>query len=52
MALDNLIGLTLSESDLSILDQALSSIENVLSGKTINLTPDQRQKKKTFPLDQ
>ncbi|SDR03533.1 hypothetical protein SAMN05421664_3219 [Chryseobacterium soldanellicola] len=43
MALDNLISLTFSESDLSILDQALSSIENVLSGKTINLTPDQRQ---------
>ncbi|SEW09426.1 hypothetical protein SAMN05421841_0997 [Chryseobacterium wanjuense] len=43
MALDNLISLTFSESDLTTIDQALSSIENILLGKTINLTPEQRQ---------
>lgn len=43
MAFDNLISLTFSESDLTTIDQALQNIEAVLSGKTINLTPEQRQ---------
>lgn len=43
MALDNLISLTFSDSDLAAIDQALQSIETVLHGKTINLTPEQRQ---------
>jgi len=43
MALDNLISLSFSADELNQLDQALQTIETVLSGKTINLTPDQRQ---------
>lgn len=43
MALDNLISIAFSESDLTTLDQAIQTIETVLSGKTINLTPEQRQ---------
>lgn len=43
MALDNLISLSFSNDELSTLDQALQNIETVLSGKTINLTPEQRQ---------
>jgi len=43
MALDNLISLSFSAGDLTSLDQALQTIETVLSGKTINLTPEQRQ---------
>lgn len=43
MAFDNLISLSFSSSDLTTIDQALQSIETILSGKTINLTPDQRQ---------
>ena len=43
MALDNLISITFSESDLTTLEQAIQSIETVLNGKTINLTPEQRQ---------
>lgn len=43
MALDNLISLTFSENDLATIDQALNSIATVLTGKTVNLTPDLRQ---------
>lgn len=43
MAFDNLISLSFSSSDLTTIDQALQSIETILSGKTINLTSDQRQ---------
>jgi len=43
MALDNLISIAFSESDLATLDQAIQTIETVLYGKTINLTPEQRQ---------
>jgi hypothetical protein len=43
MAFDNLISLTFSENDLTTIDQAIQTIEAVLSGKTINLTPEQRQ---------
>lgn len=43
MALDNLISLSFSNSDLDTIDKALQDIQTVLAGKTINLTPDQRQ---------
>ncbi|PIF46627.1 hypothetical protein CLU96_3665 [Chryseobacterium sp. 52] len=43
MALDNLISLSFSNDELTALDQALQAIHTALSGKTINLTPEQRQ---------
>ena len=43
MALENLISISFTEAELTQLDQAISSIEAVLQGKTINLTPEQRQ---------
>jgi methyl coenzyme M reductase subunit C-like uncharacterized protein (methanogenesis marker protein 7) len=43
MALDNLISLSFSNEELAALDQALQTIQTTLSGKTINLTPDERQ---------
>jgi len=43
MTLDNLISLSFTIEELSNLDQALQTIETVLSGKTINLTPEERQ---------
>ncbi len=43
MALENLISISFSEAELAQLDQAITSIENVLQGKTINLDSEQRQ---------
>lgn len=43
MAFDNLISVSFSQEELTALDQAIQSIESTLSGKTINLTPEQRQ---------
>lgn len=43
MVLDNLINVCFSNEDLTPIDQALQSIESILAGKTVNLTPDQRQ---------
>ena len=43
MALDNLISLSFTAEELTQLDQALQTIGTVLSGKTINLTPEERQ---------
>lgn len=43
MALDNLISLSFSNEELAAIDQALQAIQTALSGKTINLTPEQRQ---------
>ena len=43
MALDNLISVSFTTEELSKLDQALQTIGTVLSGKTINLTPEERQ---------
>lgn len=43
MALDNLISLSFTTEEFTQLDKALQSIETVLSGKTINLTPEERQ---------
>lgn len=43
MALDNLISVSFSSEELAVIDQALSQIEKVLKGKTVSLTPDERQ---------
>lgn len=43
MALENLISVEFSNAELTKLDDAISIIESVLLGKTINLTPEQRQ---------
>jgi len=43
MALDNLISLSFSNEELTAIDQAIQAIHTALSGKTINLTPEQRQ---------
>lgn len=43
MALENLISVEFSNAELTKLDDAISMIESVLLGKTINLTPEQRQ---------
>ncbi|MEJ5049760.1 hypothetical protein WH221_07955 [Chryseobacterium culicis] len=43
MALDNLISVSFSKTDLETIDKAIQDIQSVLIGKTINLTPDQRQ---------
>ncbi|AZA77327.1 hypothetical protein EG347_07305 [Chryseobacterium sp. G0186] len=43
MALDNLISVSFSKTDLETIDKALQDIQSVFLGKTINLTPDQRQ---------
>lgn len=43
MALENLISVEFSNAELTKLDDAISIIESVLIGKTINLTPEQRQ---------
>jgi len=43
MALENLISVEFTNSELEKLDDAISMIESVLQGKTINLTPEQRQ---------
>lgn len=43
MALENLISVSFTEAELNILDTALSDIEQVLEGKAVNLTPDERR---------
>lgn len=43
MALNNLISLSFSEAELTQIDQAITNLETVLQGKTIHLTPEQRQ---------
>ncbi len=43
MALENLISLTFTEEELNNLDTHLSGIRSILNGKTVNLTPEQRQ---------
>ncbi len=42
MALENLIGVTFSDKELHQLTHGIQAIREVLSGKTINLTPEQR----------
>ncbi len=43
MAFENLISVTFTEAELTQLDTAINAIAQVLQGKTINLTPEQRQ---------
>ncbi len=43
MAFENLISVTFTEAELQTLDTALDNIAGVLRGKTVNLTPDERQ---------
>lgn len=43
MAFENLISLEFSAEELATLDTALTTIAGVLQGKTVNLTPAQRQ---------
>ncbi|WP_378180890.1 hypothetical protein [Aquimarina sp. SS2-1] len=43
MALENLISVSFTEEELAQLDQHLLGIRQILNGKTVNLTPDQRR---------
>lgn len=43
MALENLISIEFTTEELTALDTHLQGIQQVLAGKTVNLTPDQRQ---------
>ena len=43
MALENLISVEFTNAELAQLDTAFNTIQSVLQGKTINLTPEQRQ---------
>jgi len=43
MALNNLLSVTFTEAELTQIDNALTAIETALQGKTIHLTPEQRQ---------
>jgi hypothetical protein len=43
MAFENLISVVFTQAELQTFDDALNKIATVLQGKTINLTPDQRQ---------
>lgn len=43
MALENLISIEFTAAELATLDTALNSIQAVLAGKVVNLTPAQRQ---------
>ncbi|PKV52822.1 hypothetical protein ATE84_4950 [Aquimarina sp. MAR_2010_214] len=42
MALENLISVTFTEDELNKLTQGIATIKEVLLGKTVNLTPEQR----------
>ena len=43
MSLDNLISFDLSDEEVKTINEAVSSIETILEGKTVNLTPEERQ---------
>ncbi|RZS93873.1 hypothetical protein [Aquimarina brevivitae] len=43
MALENLISISFTEEELTQLDSHLLGIRQILTGKTVNLTPDQRR---------
>ena len=43
MALENLISVSFTEEELIQLDSHLLGIRQILTGKTVNLTPDQRR---------
>ncbi|KAB8151444.1 hypothetical protein EZY14_018155 [Kordia sp. TARA_039_SRF] len=43
MALENLISIEFTQEELTNLDTHLEAIQQILAGKTVNLTPEQRQ---------
>lgn len=43
MALENLISIEFTQEELTNLDAHLDGIQQILAGKTVNLTPDQRR---------
>lgn len=43
MALDNVISVEFSSEELKKISDALTAIEEVMKGKSVNLTPDERQ---------
>lgn len=43
MALENLISIEFTEEELNKIDAGLASIEEVLKGKAVNLSPDERR---------
>lgn len=43
MAFENLIQVTFTDKELTKIDSALQSIETVLKGKTVKLSPDERR---------
>lgn len=43
MAFENLISIVFSQEELLILDESLEKIAQVLKGKTVHLTPEERQ---------
>lgn len=43
MAIENLLSVTLTQEELTQLDENIKAINDVLSGKCISLTPDERQ---------
>jgi hypothetical protein len=43
MALENLISVVFTQAELDTIDQSMTDIQNVLAGKVINLSPEQRQ---------
>ncbi len=43
MSKSNLVSVSFTAEELSTLDNALSQIKQVLNGKTVNLTPDEKQ---------
>lgn len=43
MALENLISIEFTDEELTNLDAHLDGIQQILSGKTVNITPDQRR---------
>ena len=43
MAFENLIQVSFTDEELNKIDTALQTIETVLKGKTVNLTPDERR---------
>jgi hypothetical protein len=43
MALDNLISVVFTDEEIAKMDSAMSEIEDIIKGKSVNLTPKQRQ---------
>ncbi len=43
MALDNLISVIFTAEELAAMDSTLETLENIMNGKAVNLTPKQRQ---------